>query len=83
MPTDTSFKTTTQNMTQTKVDMKGQKQGMLENESYIVRFHLVCTLTCLTLLVCVTRYTLTLVAVDLIYTGTAVLTGATGTFVYV
>ena len=39
--------------------------------------------TCLTLQVCITRWALTLVAVDLIYTGTAVLTGATGTLIYI
>ena len=40
-------------------------------------------LTCLTLQVCITRCTLTQVAVDLVYTGTAVLTGGTGTLVNV
>ena len=35
MPTDTSFKTTTTNMTQTRVGMQSKKQlGMLENESH-------------------------------------------------
>ena len=56
---------------------------MLQNESYTVLFQLVCTLTCDALQVCITRCTLTQVAVDLIYTGTAVLTGTTGTLVYV
>ena len=41
------------------------------------------TVTCLTLQVCITRCALTQVAVDLINTGTAVLTGGTGTLVYV
>ena len=41
------------------------------------------TLTCLTVQVCITRCTLTQVAVDLIYTGTTVLTGTTGTLVNV
>ena len=40
-------------------------------------------LTCLTLQVCITRCTLTQIAFDLIYTGTAVLTGGTDTLVYV
>ena len=42
-----------------------------------------CFLTSLTLQVCITRCTLTQVAVDLIYTGTTVLTGCTGTLVYI
>ena len=39
--------------------------------------------TRLTLQVCITRCTLTQVAVDLIYTGTAVLTGVTDTLIYI
>ena len=42
-----------------------------------------CIPTCLTLRVCISSCTLTQVAVDLICTGSIVLTGGTGTFVYV
>ena len=57
---------------------------MIKNKSgnsYRTCFVILYILTCLTLQVCITRCTLTQVVVNLIYTGTAVLTGITGTLV--
>ena len=56
---------------------------MTKKENTFIEIYKYFAFTCLTLQVCITGCTLTQVTVDLIYTGTAVLAGCTGTLVYI
>ena len=60
-------------------EKKEQNQSLFLHAPYSNYYIFIC----LTLQVCITRWTLTQIAVDLIYVGTAVLTGCTNTSIYV
>ena len=85
-PVNTKYANTITSKTKNETDtIWADKKSNLNHDATDLRFPIKHThsnaLTCLTLQVCITRCTLTQVVVNLIYTGTAVLTGITGTLV--